>query len=139
MKTSEKDSRVAFRRFAARSLGASRTRSCAEAIMKARASVTEFIALVDEKLDHVLTHPGSWGGTETLEPIVLVLSMLRARAANPAVTDQDVLKAYHTFLARRVGRGNGDLRSRLGSNYSIDTMVQVLQDFTKHEIVRERS
>jgi hypothetical protein len=51
----------------------------------------EFLALVDEKLDQVLAQPRSWGGEDALEPLVLMLSMLRARAADPTSSDQDVV------------------------------------------------
>ena len=100
-------------------------------------AVPEFLALVDEKLDHVLAHPGGWGGTETLEPIVLLLSMLRARTLDSTASDQAVLKTYGVFIADRVGKGAGDLRSRLGLNGSVDAMVTVLREFV--DSARQRS
>lgn len=96
----------------------------------------DLLALVDQKLEEVLARPGMWGGTDTLEPLVLLLSMLRARAANPTTTDEAVLKAYHAFLAGRVDRGAGDLRSRLGADCSTDTMVAVLREYV--DLIRER-
>ena len=92
-------------------------------------AVPELLVLVDEKLEQVLANPGGWGGTDTLEPIVLLLAMLRARALDSTVSDQAVLKTYHAFIADRFGNGNGDLRSRLGPSCSIDAMVTVLREF----------
>lgn len=99
-------------------------------------AAVEFLALIDERLDQVLAQPRSWGGTDALEPLVLMLSMLRARVADPTSTDQEVIRAYLGLLARRVGKGAGDLKSRLGPQCSIDSMVAVLSE--QADCIRQR-
>ena len=87
-----------------------------------------FIALIDEKLDQVLEQPEGWGGVEALEPVVLVLLMLRNRVADPAASERDVIKDYRRFLAGRTSPGASDLLTRLGSDSSIERMVEILRE-----------
>jgi hypothetical protein len=88
----------------------------------------EFLALIDEKLDQVLEQPAGWGGVEALEPVVLVLLMLRNRVADPTASEREVIKSYRKFLAERTGPGASDLRARLGSDCSIERMVEILRE-----------
>lgn len=88
----------------------------------------EFLALIDEKLEQVLEQPSGWGGMEALEPVVLVLLMLRGRVANPTASDRAIITGYRKFLAERTGPGAADLRTRLGDDCSIERMVEVLRE-----------
>lgn len=88
----------------------------------------EFLALIDEKLDQVLEQPAGWGGVEALEPVILVLLMLRNRVADPTASEREVIQSYRKFLAERAGPGASDLRSRLGSACSLERMVEILRE-----------
>lgn len=92
--------------------------------------------LLDERLENVLFHPGQWGGTEALEPVVLMLWLLRAELGDPPMSSADVLQRYQNFLALKVGPGAAGLRERLGNRATITTMVEVLREFGSHMATR---
>ena len=52
------------------------------------------VAWLDEKLREVLSAPGTWGGVEALEPLVLMLLMLRRRIHDPTAQDQELTHSY---------------------------------------------
>lgn len=83
---------------------------------------------LDEKLDSILDNPEGWGGIDALEPLVLLLLLLRAELATPRVTHAEVLKQYRFFLATRLKPGVGDIRERLGDTLSLQTMVELLRE-----------
>ncbi|HEX5748898.1 MAG TPA: hypothetical protein VFZ09_21845 [Archangium sp.] len=83
---------------------------------------------LDEKLDSILDNPEGWGGIDALEPLVLLLLLLRAELATPRVTHAEVLKQYRVFLATRLRPGVGDIRERLGDALSLENMVALLRE-----------
>ncbi len=87
------------------------------------------LALIDEQLGLVLGYPLGWGGMDALEPVVLALLMVRARVADPTVSDRVLHRSYRKFLAEQVGGGAAGLRDRLGSNCSVERMVEVLREY----------
>ncbi|QRN95433.1 hypothetical protein JRI60_41255 [Archangium violaceum] len=101
--------------------------------MTARKTLTERL---DEKLDQVLKNPRGWGGVDVLEPLVLMLLILRAETADPPVSHAEVLRRYRRFLAERVAPGAGDIRARLGEALSLEAVVDVLREHV--DAVRER-
>lgn len=92
--------------------------------------------LLDERLEDVLSNPGGWGGTEALEPVVLMLWLLRAELGAPSMTFADVLQRYRSFLALKVGPGAAGLRERLGNRATLTTMVEILREFGVHMSTR---
>ncbi len=93
--------------------------------MTARKTLTERL---DEKLDQVLKNPRGWGGVDVLEPLVLMLLILRAETADPPLSHAEVLRRYRRFLAERVAPGAGDIRERLGEALSLEAVVDVLRE-----------
>lgn len=93
--------------------------------MTARKTLTERL---DEKLDQVLKNPRGWGGVDVLEPLVLMLLILRAETADPPLAHAEVLRRYRQFLAERVAPGAGDIRARLGEELSLEAVVDVLRE-----------
>lgn len=91
---------------------------------------------LDEKLDQVLKNPRGWGGVDVLEPLVLMLLILRAETADPPLPLAEVLRRYRRFLAERVAPGAGDIRARLGAALSLEAVVDVLREHV--DIVRRR-
>jgi len=100
----------------------------AESLMTNDIPEKRFIALIDEKLEQVLKQPEGWGGLEALEPIALVLLMLRNRVTNPAASESDVIKDYKRFLAERTAPGTGALLTRLGDDPSLERMIKILRE-----------
>lgn len=92
-------------------------------------NVVEFLGKIDERIGHVLENPGAYGGIEAIEPVALVLFMLRARVVNADAEDRSILRNYKSFLASRVPHGCGGLRSRLGDECELDRMVEVLREY----------
>jgi hypothetical protein len=82
---------------------------------------------LDEKLDSILDNPEGWGGVDALEPLVLLLLLLRADMTTPRMTHAEVLKQYRAFLSRRLKPGAGDIRERLGDAPSLETMAGLLR------------
>lgn len=101
--------------------------------MTARHTLTEKL---DEKLDQVLKSPRGWGGLDVLEPLVLMLLILRAETGDPPSSHAEVLRRYRRFLAERFGAGAGDIRARLGGALSLEAVVNVLREHV--ETVRGR-
>lgn len=101
--------------------------------MTARRSLT---ARLDEKLDQVLKNPRGWGGVDVLEPLVLMLLILRAETADPPASHAEVVQRYQQFLTERLGPGAGDVRERLGEDLSLEAVVNVLREHV--ETVRGR-
>lgn len=101
--------------------------------MMARPPLT---AKLDEKLDQVLKNPRGWGGVDVLEPLVLMLLILRAETANPPSSHAEVLQQYQAFLAKRLAPGAGDIRERLGEALSLERVVNLLREHV--EAVRGR-
>ena len=91
---------------------------------------------IDEAVEQVLANPQGWGGVDALEPIVLLLLILRGELMSPPVARTEVLRRYWKFVADTVAPGSADLRTRLGANLSTDSMVAVLR--AHHELVRAR-
>lgn len=90
----------------------------------------DFTRAIDQRIDQVLGNPQGWGGVDALEPLVLMLLMLRAEFANPPSPRTEVLRQYRRFLAGRFEPGVGDLRERLGPRLSPEAMVAVLREHT---------
>lgn len=88
--------------------------------------------LLDAHLEAVLSNPGGWGGAEALEPVVLMLWLLRAELGDPSMAAADVLQRYRNFLALKVGPGAAGLRERLGNRATLATMVEILREFGTH-------
>jgi hypothetical protein len=93
--------------------------------MTAQRTLTEKL---DAKLDQVLKNPRGWGGMDVLEPLVLMLLILRAEVTHPPSTHAEVLRRYRQFLAERVAPGAGDIRARLGEALSLEAVVEVLRE-----------
>lgn len=94
---------------------------------------------LDEKLDFILDNPEGWGGIDALEPLVLLLLLLRADLATPRMTHAEVLKQYRGFLATRLKPGAGDIRERLGDALSLETMVNLLREHISSVRAQQRS
>jgi hypothetical protein len=94
---------------------------------------SEFILLLDQRLERILGCPGGWGGIEALEPLVLTLLMLRASAVDPAIDERAVLRKYRRFLGERVGPGAADLMTRLGSDATEEKMIEILREYAERE------
>jgi hypothetical protein len=65
---------------------------------------TDFVDVLDERLDAMLARPGMWGGAEAVELQVLLLLELRIVAMRPAFRNRamELLKGqYSSFLQRR--------------------------------------
>lgn len=90
---------------------------------------TRFTGWIDEKLLEVLSAPGAWGGTEALEPLILVLLMARRRISRPAARDQDLVRRYRKFLARVMGPSAARLADRVPAPRREEQMVEILGDF----------
>jgi hypothetical protein len=88
----------------------------------------EFIDILDRRIDQVLKYPGGWGGKDTLEPLVLMLLMLRSSVTDSDSNDRIVVGEYQKFLTERVGGGAADLRARLGEDCSEARMVEILRE-----------
>ena len=93
--------------------------------MTARKTLTERL---DEKLDQVLKNPRGWGGMDVLEPLVLMLLILRAETADHPLSHAEVLRRYRRFLTERVAPGAGDIRARLGEALSLEAVVDILRE-----------
>lgn len=100
-------------------------------------TANEFIDILDRRIDQVLKYPGGWGGIDTLEPLVLMLLMLRASVTDSGSNDRVVVEEYRKSLAKSVGAGAADLRARLGEDCSEARMVEVLREHI--ERVREQT
>lgn len=96
--------------------------------MTESATSEEFLALIDDKLAQILEHPAGWGGASAVEPVVLVLLMLRNKVVDPTSSDRDVVKAYREFLAQRLAPGPGALATRLGTDASPSELAEVLRE-----------
>ncbi len=90
------------------------------------------VAWVDEKLREMLAAPRAWGGTEALEPLVLVLLMARRRLQVPTACDSDLTRSYQKFLASVVGPGAARLVDRLPIQGREAKMVEILGEFVEH-------
>ncbi len=84
---------------------------------------------VDTAMDEILANPQGWGGIDALEPLFLLLVILRGEVASPRIAQQQVLTQYWTFLATHIRPGSDDLRARLGQDLSVETMVAVLRKY----------
>ena len=93
-------------------------------LLKAR-----ILAWIDEKLREVLSSPGAWGGAEALEPLTLMLLMVRRRVQEPSARDQDLTRSYRKFLARVTGPGAARLADRVPEQGREALMVEILDDF----------
>lgn len=93
-----------------------------------------FVQLLDDKLDQVLSDPGGWGGADALEPLVLVLLMLRSQVRLPARSDREVVSEYRKFLAEHVGAGAGDLKSRLGADCTPQRIAELLRQYVDRAV-----
>lgn len=91
-------------------------------------TTNDFVGLIDRRLEQVLKYPQGWGGVDTLEPLVLMLLMLRSSIDDVTPKDRIVVDEYRKFLAERVGGGAADLRARLGEDCSEARMVEVLRE-----------
>jgi hypothetical protein len=99
------------------------------AVMSDPISEARFVQLLDDKLDQIVSEPGGWGGVDALEPLVLVLLMLRSQVRLPGKSDREVVSDYRKFLAEHVGAGAGDLKSRLGADCSAERMAELLRQY----------
>ncbi|MFV8751242.1 hypothetical protein ACNOYE_11925 [Nannocystaceae bacterium ST9] len=103
------------------------------------ATAREFIEQIDRRIDQVLKYPEGWGGVDALEPLVLMLLMLRAGVDESTSDDRTVVAEYRKSLGQRVGGGAADLRARLGEDCSIDRMVEILREHVIHIRELDRS
>lgn len=102
--------------------------------MTATPASTSLLKWIDTALDEILANPHGWGGVDALEPVILLLAILRGEFSSPRVAQQEVLRHYWAFLAAKVRPGSDDLRARLGERLSTETMVAVLREYV--ELVR---
>lgn len=100
-------------------------------------TTNDFVDLIDRRLDQVLKYPQGWGGVDSLEPLVLMLLMLRSSVNETTPSDRAVVAEYRKFLAERVSGGAADLRARLGEDCSEARMVEILREHV--ERVRQQA
>lgn len=86
---------------------------------------------IDQRIDQVLEFPEQWGGLEVMEPMVLMLSMLRARVHDASATDRTVVDDYLRFLSTRVGAGAASLPARLGPEATVEKVGEILRAFVE--------
>lgn len=88
---------------------------------------------VDEKIDLVLEVPHAWGGAEPLEPLILMLLMIRQFVAFGDENERQLMRSYRQHLARSVGKGSARLIDRLPDGDKCDAAVSALTAFVEQQ------
>jgi hypothetical protein len=96
-------------------------------------NIEHIVEYIDEKIDLVLEAPQAWGGEEPLEPLVLMLLMLRQFVVSNDDDEHQLLRAYRRHLAGSVGPGAARLIERLPDGDKCLAAVPILQEFVNRQ------
>jgi hypothetical protein len=95
------------------------------------------VEYIDDKINLILEYPQAWGGAESLEPLILMLLMLRQFAALGSDDERELMRAYRQYLAKAVGRGSVRLIERLPEESDVCTQaVAALAPFVVQQRAR---
>lgn len=77
----------------------------------------EIVALIDKKIDDIIERPSAYGGKQPLEPLILVLLMIRQRTRDSEIVEAEIVQDFLAHVNKRLGFSPEPLSDRFPETY----------------------